>query len=214
MHPSLRDGIQVEGTAQVVAVGTAVVEPGDLTRDRVVAATLDPARGGHERVGTLGDPTRGIRAGRATMWGVVLEASIARRIVRWGDDDAVGLGPVVRAVVHDDGSGDGWGGGPLVLAFGDDLDVIGAQHLDRRAPGGIGQGVGVLADVQRTGDGLAGAVLDDGLGGRSDVEVVEGAVEGGASMSGSTEDNFLVRILRIRDDVVVCRKERVHVDEV
>ena len=214
VHPSLRDGIQVEGTAQVIAVGTAVVEPGDLTRDRVVVATPDPARGSHEFVGTLGDPARGIRAGRATVWGVVLETSVAWRIVRWGDDDAVGLGPVVRAVVHDDGPGDGWGGGPLVLAFGDDLDVIGTQHLDRRAPGGIGQGVGVLADVQRTGDGLAGAVLDDGLGGRGDVKFVEGAVEGGASMSGGAEDHLLIGILRVRDDVVVCRKERVHVDEV
>jgi hypothetical protein len=46
--------------------------------------------GGDEGVGAVGDPAGGIGVGRAAVRRVVLEAAVARRVVRRGDHDAVG----------------------------------------------------------------------------------------------------------------------------
>ena len=134
--------------------------------------------------------------------------------MRGCDDDAVSLASLAQAVVDDDGSRDRRGRGPLVVMLGNDLDVVGTQYLDGSGPRGHGQGVGVLADEQRTVDALGGTVLDDCLGRGGDVGVIEGAVQGGAAVTRGAEDNHLVRVGGIGSDVVVGRQDGIDIDEI
>ena len=56
------------------------------------------------------------------------------------------------------------------------LDAVGRQHFQGGALGRAGQGVRVLAHVERAVDALAAAVVADGLGDGQDVGLGERAV--------------------------------------
>ena len=65
-------------------------------------------------VGAIGNPAGGVRVSWATVRRVVLDATVLRRVMTWGDDNAIGL-PVatvrqLRVVVDDrNRNGRGWG---------------------------------------------------------------------------------------------------------
>src|SRR5690606_29719818 len=123
-----------------------------------------------------------------------------------GDDDAVGPARIVRGavlVVHEDRVGDGRGGGVAVQRIDLGGHLVAGQHLEGGVEGGAREGVGVAADEQRAADALGGPVLDDRLGGRRDVVLVEAVVERGAAMAGGAEGDGLVRIGGIGVEVVV-----------
>ncbi|MPM84089.1 hypothetical protein SDC9_131160 [bioreactor metagenome] len=210
------DRVEVDDVGEVVAVRRAVVEPGDLRGRLLVRQALDRRRVGDQGVRPGGDDRGGVGVGGAAVRRVVLEAAVARRVVRGGDDDAVGrgLGVGLVPVVHHDRARQRRGRGVLVLAFGPDIDAVGDQHLDRRPPCGQGQCMGVLAEVERADESLFGAVLDDRLGDRGDVGIVERPVETRATMTRGAEDDLLVGIRRVGDDVVIGGEDVVDVDEV
>ncbi len=72
----------------------------------------------------------------------------------------------------------------------------------------------VFADIERTGDALGSAVLDDGLRRGGDVRIIERRIQAGPAMSGGTENHLLVGIAGVRDEVVVRADDCVDVDEV
>ena len=74
--------------------------------------------------------------------------------------------------------------------------------------------MGVLADVEGTGDALASAVFHDRLGGGGNVVLVERGVETRATVTGGAEADLLVRIARIGYQVVVGADQGIDVDEV
>ena len=118
---------------------------------------------------------------------VVLEAAVARRVVDGRDDDAVGLRPVglsarvelprARAVVRDDRAAQRRRRHAVVELVDERVHAVRLEHLERRRLGRAREPVGVAADEQRAADALRRAVLDDRLGDRRDVGLVERAVE-------------------------------------
>ncbi len=72
----------------------------------------------------------------------------------------------------------------------------------------------VFADIERTGDALGSAVLDDGLRRRGDVRIIERRIQAGPAMSGSAENHLLVGIAGVRDEVVIRADDCVDVDEI
>ena len=117
-------------------------------------------------------------------------------------------------VVDHDRPGHGRRRRVVLVALAAHGDALSDEHLDGGAPGRTGQRVGVLADVQRTGDALSGAVLHDGLGRGRDVGVVERGVQTRTTVTRGAEDDLLIRILRIGDEVVVGADDGVDIDEV
>ena len=216
LHPGLADGLQVQRVGQVVAVAGEVVEPVQLRLDVAEPLALDRGPVGQQVVGPGGDHAGRVGVGRPTVRRVVLEAAVARRVVRGGDHDPVGgVAGVGRVgVVHHDRPGHRRGRGVVVVALAADRDAVGDQHLDRRGPGRLGQRMGVLADIERTGDALARAVLHDRLRGGRDMGVVEGRVEAGTAVPRRTEHHLLVRVGRVGNEVVVRVQHRVDVDQV
>ena len=63
------------------------------------------------------------------------------------------------------------------------FDAIGSQHLDRAGICRRGQRMRVEAEEQRAGDALGAAVIAQGLRDGEHVPLVEGAVEGRATVS-------------------------------
>ena len=108
-HPRLADRVEVDDRGQVVDVGAEeVVRAGGVGGPRALVRdpldVLEP--GGEERVGPVLDPAGHVGVGRAAVGRVVLEPAVVGRVVRRGDDDAVGgaarsvvgaVGAVVRA---------------------------------------------------------------------------------------------------------------------
>jgi len=177
-QPGRPDRFHVDDLGQFGAVRGAIVEAHDLAGGLVVGHPGDRPEVGQQLVGAIGDPAGGIRVSGAAIGRVVLEAAIARGIVRRGDDDSVGLRPAgVLTVVPDDRPRHGRGRSVFVLAFGEYLDALGDQHLDGGLPSRQRKPVGVLADEQGTRGALTGAVLDDCLGDGRDMRFVERSIE-------------------------------------
>ena len=89
-----------------------------------------------------------------------------------------------------------------------------SENLDGGAPGGLGQPVGVAAEVEGAVGALGAPVLDDRSGDRHDVGLVEGGVQGGAAVTRGAEDHLLGRDRGVGDEVVVGGDDLVDVDEV
>src|SRR5699024_4313690 len=94
-QPGAADDVEVDDGSEVIDVVRDVVEVLGVLQ---MKGALEPgARDllppvGQIGVGALGEPGRGLRAGRSAVGWVVLDAAVGRRIVAGGDDDAIGLG--------------------------------------------------------------------------------------------------------------------------
>ncbi len=215
LDAGLADRVQVDRVLEVGAVGGDVVEALDRALGLVIGHPLDAGGVSHQLVGAIGDPLGGVGVGWATVGRVVLEATIARWVVRGGDDDAVGLRLAgVVPVVDDDRAADGRGRCVVVLTLGQHVDTIGDEHLGGGLPRREAQRVGVLADEQRPVGALGGAVLDDRLRGGGDVQVVELLVQAGATMARGAEDDLLVDVRGVGGEVVVGLHDLLDLDEV
>ena len=117
---------------------------------------------------------------------VVFEATIGRRVVAWGDDQAVGnrwvTGPLASVVI-DDGHRDRRRRHIATLGIDHGNHVVASQHLKRGQLGRARKSVGVLTNINRATDALALPIFDNRLGDRRDVIFVEAAVECGASVT-------------------------------
>ncbi len=157
------------------------------------------------------------------MRGVVLETTVARRVVAGRDDDAVGQsdawahvvdGRELAAVGGEDRVRDRRGRRVTVLGVDEDGHAARDEHLDRAGPGRLGQPVRVASEEERPVEALALAVVADGLGRGDDVVLVEGGVEAAAAVSRGPEGDLLVDVLGVRLAGVVGGDEVGDVDEV
>ena len=171
-------------------------------------------------VGAVRDPSGRVRVGRSAVRRVVLEAAVARGIVRGGDDDTVGetrAGGSQRlrgSICAEDRHGHGGGRGVRGVRVDLHTHSRSSKNLEGGAPGGLGQCVGVTADEERAINALARSVFDDRCGDRDDVCFVELAVERGSAVSGSSEGHTLVDNARVGFDVVIGGQDLFDVDEV
>ena len=168
---------------------------------------------GEQRVGAVLDPGRDFGVGGATIGRIVLEPAVGRGIVRGRDDDAVREARAPARVPRENGVRDRRCRREAVVALYHDGDAVGRQHLERRALGGAGDGVRVLAQDQRPGDVVGLAVVGDGLADRQDVALGEGRVQGRAAVPAGAEAHPLQRIIRIRAAFVVEPLEPADVDQ-
>jgi hypothetical protein len=74
--------------------------------------------------------------------------------------------------------------------------------------------VRVFAYVERPGDALGCAVLDDRLGRRGDVRIIERRIQARSAMSRGAEHDLLVGIAGVRYEVVIGADDCVDVDEI
>ncbi|MNW56398.1 hypothetical protein D3C74_341100 [compost metagenome] len=168
------------------------------------------------------DPARRLRVRGPAVRRVVLEAAVARGVVRRRHDDPVrelgargadpGLGG--RAVVQQDRLGHGRGRGVGVARVDVRLDTRGRQDLDRGLPRGQRQRVRVTADEERAVGALGAPVLDDRRGDRDDVRLVERVVQARPAVARRPEHHLLRRVVDVGREVVVGADHGVHVDEV
>ena len=212
LQPGAADRVEVDHRAEVVDVGGDVVAATDL--GALVGHALDAVEPRLEqRVGLLLDAARDVGVGRAAVRRVVLEAAVAGRVVRRGDDDPVGRAAAAAAVVGQDRVRDHRRRRGAVVGVEHDVDPVRAQHLDDRARRRLGQRVRVAAEEQRPVDPLRGAVAADRLGDREHVRLVERARGRGAAVAGGPEADALGRLRRVGPLVVVGGEQRIDVDQ-
>ena len=175
---------------------------------------LDTVQAGFQQfIGPVFNPAGGGGVRRPAVGRIVLEAAVLRRIVRGGDDNAVGQSGFPPAIPSQDRVGDDRGRS-VFIALGDhDLDAICRQHLQRGGAGRDGKGVGVNAQKERAVGSLAFSIKADGLGDGQDVVFVERPVEGRAAMAGSAKRHPLRRDRGIGRPCIVGRDEPGHVDQ-
>jgi hypothetical protein len=138
---------------------------------------------------------------------VVFEAAVLGRVVRGGDDNAIGQPGRAPAVVAQDRVRDDGGRRIPAAGLDDRVDPVRGKHFQRCALGGLGQGMGVLAQIKRAGDPGRGAVLAQGLGDGQDVLFVEGVLARRAAMARGAKGYSLF------DDVDVGRASVIGADQ-
>ena len=180
----------------------------------LVGDALHTAKAGLEEfVRSRFDPAGDGARGRSSVGRVVLEAAVMGRIVRGGDDDAVGQSAFAPAVVCENRMGE-HGRGSVFIALRDHhLDFVGRHHLQRAGQRGHGERVRVDSQEQGAVDALLLAVEADGLADSEDMALVESPVERGAAMAGSAEGHALRRHRRIGAFGIVSRDEIRNVDQ-
>ena len=122
-----------------------------------------------EGVGPFLDPGCHLAFGGTTVGRIVLEPSIGRRIVRGGDDDAVGPSAAATAIVRKDRMRHDRCRRVAPLGVDHDLHAPGRQHLERAAEGRFREGMGINPEEERPVDTLLAAIEADGFGDRNDV---------------------------------------------
>ena len=191
------DGFHVDHVAEIFDVGgdEIVGDGGGGCEGVGIVEALDfVVVIGQQFVGAVGDPAGGIGVGRPAVGRVVLEAAVVRRIMRRGDDHAVGQPFGAALVVGKNGVGDDGGGGVAAILVDHHGHAIGGENLQRGLFGRDGERVGILAHEERAGDALLGAVFADGLRNGHDVVFGKAGVQRGAAMAGGAESDLLIGI--------------------
>jgi hypothetical protein len=132
----------------------------------------------------------------------------------WRDDNAVGKAVRPALVMHEDGERERGGRGVAVARVRQHAHLVGGEHLQGGDEGGLGQRVGVPAQVERTGDARVSAVLTDRLRGGGNVIFVEGQPECRPPVARGAERDLLPGLGRVRVLRVVRRHQRGHIDQV
>ena len=209
------DGMDVDDTRQIGDIGVQViVSAGVLKRPGQRHPLHLPETAAQNLVGPLGDRRGGIGVGRPPIGRVVLEAAVAGRVVRGGNDDPVRQSLGTVAVVAEDGVADRRGRGIAIRRINQHHNIIGGQHLQRRDPGRLRQPMGVAAQEQRPGGALRGTVLGDGLSGGQDMGLVERRIQTGPTVPGGSERHLLVDVLGVGLHGVVRRHQVGQVDQI
>ena len=202
LEPRALDGLDVDDARQVLDVRLekiVFVRRRRLARLRVRRALDARDARAQELVGARLHDVGDVGVGRPAVGRVVLEAAVARRVVRGRDDDAVGepAGRCASVVVREDrarqrGRGREAGAARLgVVGREEGLDAVRGEDLEGRLLRGRRGGVRVDAEKERPRDAGPRAVLADGLRDGQDVRLVEGAVLGRAAVAARPEADEL-----------------------
>ncbi len=140
-HSCGSDRVDIDDVLEVADVDVAEVVGAERVQvDIGVAHPSDALESGRdERIRTICDPSGRVGIGRSTVRRVVLEAAVARRVVRWSDHDPVTAGRVIErqaAVVGEDRVAEGGRRHPRIAGVESHVDPVGDQHLDGTALGG------------------------------------------------------------------------------
>jgi hypothetical protein len=140
LQAALGDRLQVDDARQVLDVRRHVVVLHRLGHRLGEPDALDLLQAGLEqRVGAALDDLGGVGVRRAAVRRVVLEAAAVGRVMRGGDDHAVGQPAGPALVVGADGVADDGGGGPAQPLLDAHLDAVGDEHLEGGGEGGLGE---------------------------------------------------------------------------
>ncbi len=220
LHSDVPDPLQVNDARQVGDIGGEVVVvgrggpgPGEGSPPHLPQAVAQVG------VGRVCDDAGDVGVGGPAVGRVVLEPTVARGVVRGGDDDAVGQPrPLRREVLapvgREDRVRDRGGRGVAVAGVDEDGDTAGDEDLEGGGPRRLGEGVRVAAEEERAVDAGRAAVVDDCLGRREDVRLVEGPGERGAPVPARAEGDLLVDVVGVGLDRVVGGDDVADVDEV
>ena len=222
-HAGGTDHVEVDDVLQICDVVLTEVETLDqIGLDGLFERnTLDVLEIAEQLVGAVCDGVGDVSRSRAAGDRIVLEATIGRRVVRRGHDDAVGqtfAGETLRAVrcavMGQDGLGHNRSRSEVVSGVDAHGHAVGDEHFDGGLPSRLGQGVGVAADIQRAGHASLLAIFGDGLGDGHDVGLVERGLQGRATMSGGAEGDTLLGNVGVGDDVIVLADDLVDIDQI
>ncbi|MNF72248.1 hypothetical protein D3C84_542200 [compost metagenome] len=205
IHPdldaSLLDGGQVQHVLEIVHIGgDIVVLDHELTGQGLGERhPLHAGQTGFQNgVGAVFHPLGDLPFGRTAVGGVVLEATVFRRVVGRGDHHPIGQGRRLAGVVTQNGVGDDRGRREAQTSLDAGLDAVGRQHFHRAGEGGFREGVRVHAHKQRALDASLLAILHQRLGHRQDVGFGEGVVQGAAAVAGGAEGHPLLGAAHVR----------------
>lgn len=127
----------------------------------------------------LGD----VGIGRAAMGGIVLEAPVLGRVVRWRDHHAIGQIRAAVTVIGQDGMRDDGGWRITILRINTHFQPGCGKHFQRGFQRRAGEGMRIDADEQRTGDARVLPVIDNRLADGQDMLFIEAGAQRGTPMS-------------------------------
>ena len=159
-------------------------------------------------VGAFFYPARDVCLRRAARGRIVLEAAVARGIVRGGDDDAVRKAALAPGVPTQDGVRHGRRGRIGAILGNTHVDAIGHQHLKRRAEGGLGKRVRVATEKERAVNALGAAIIAHRLSDGVDMLFVEGMEQRRAPVPRGADRNALPRNLGVGKFRIIGAHER------
>ena len=219
-HAGALDRLDVDDVLEVAHVASrksySPSASPSMSAKRVARDALQAA--GDQLVGAVGDPAGRVGVGRAAVRRVVLEAAVARRVVARGDDDAVRAARDRRArrprlYARIAWLSAGVGTQESRESTRTSTPFATSTSMALRSAGSDSPCVS-RPEEQRTADALGLAVVDDRLGGREDVVLVEAGAQRRSAVAAGAERDALLGDGGIRLSVVVGGDQLVDVDQV
>jgi hypothetical protein len=109
------------------------------------------------------NPPGHVDIGRTSVRRIIFEPAILWRVVRGGDDDAVGEMLASPAIVHKDSARDDRRRRHAIVMLDNDVHIIASEDFKRRALSGPGKRVRVPPYEQRAIGAMCAAKVTDGL---------------------------------------------------
>ena len=189
------DDIQIDDVLKIPDIGPDIIMlvGRACTTSLVIRQTLHALQiGGKEGIRAILNPFRHLGIGRPTMRWVILDAAVLRRIVRGGDDDAVGEPRCSPSIVGEDRVRDDRSGGVPIILIDHHLNAVRCQHLERARTSWFRECVCIPAEIQRPDCALAGAIFTDRLRDGQDMPFVKASLEGRTPMSRRAKGHSLL----------------------
>ena len=202
-HTGLANRINIDDLVKLINVVGQVVEAMD-------AGVIQQVRTQHainaaptlfeDFVGALSDPRGRVGVRGSTVRRVVLESAVTRRVVAGGDDDTVGQSLPRRAQVlgcticAEDRHGNRRGRSVGTACVDANINVISGQDLQSSAPCGFAERMSVATNEERAIETLLSSVVNNRLGNRNDVCLIELAIECATAVTGGTKRDPLIGV--------------------
>ena len=194
------NGLHIDDVAQVSDVRQDEVVPVRRVR---AESSLEPhpfyagIAAPQKVIGAVLDPPGHVDIGRTSVSRVVLEAAVLRRVMRRGDDNAVGELLASPAIVDEDRVRDDRRRRHPVVLLDDGVHAVGGEDFERRALGGPGKRVRIPPHEQRAIGALQAPEVADGLGDGQNMGFVERAAQRRAAMPAGPEAHSLFGVVEI-----------------
>ena len=162
--------------------------------------------GRQQRVGSVFHHFGDIGVCRTTVWRVVFNAAIFRRVVGRRDHNAVSQ-RAAFFVVDQDSVRYSRGWRKAVIFLHDDVNAVRRQHFQYRDKSRFRQRVGILAHIARTSNPVFRTFFSNRLGDSQNMRLVKTMTTCTAAMSGRTELNSVLSVpCRWFQYIVLCRQ--------
>ena len=168
---------------------------------------------GHQCVGPVFHHFGDVSISRATIWRIVLDTTIFRRVMGRCNHDTV-CQRATFFIVNQDGIGNGRRRSEAIVFLHNDINAVRCQHFQYGNERRLGQGVSIFTHIARASDAVFRTFFSNCLSDRQNVRLVKAVARCTATVTGSTEFHRVLRIPCFWFQYIILRRQLGDVNQI